>query len=229
MRNAGVPTLDGPDALGDERQPEPRWPALVAVSAVVFLHMALRSDLVFGPTWLLPGVVALLLIPTVISHQLQRHHLNRVLGIIITTLVTLALIGSLFLLVAGLPSHRQTAGQLLVSAVSLWLTNILIFALWYWRLDAGGPHARDGRTKHDEGAFLFPQMTMSSEVRNATGQQTWSPKFVDYLFVAFNTSTAFSPTDTAALTPWAKVLMMVQSVVSLGVLVLLAARAVNIL
>jgi hypothetical protein len=227
LTSTGTPTR-GPDARIDERSPEPRWPALIAVSAVVCLNMALRSDLVVGPAWLLPGVVALLLIPTVISHQLGRYHLNRALGMVITTLITLALIGSLFLLVAGLPSHRQTASQLLASAVSLWLTNILVFALWYWRLDAGGPHARDSRTKHEEGAFLFPQMTMSSEVRRITGQQAWSPSFVDYLFVAFNTSTAFSPTDTPALTRWAKVLMMVQSIVSLGVLVLLASRAVNI-
>jgi hypothetical protein len=228
LRNAGIPTVHGLDARVDERRPEPRWPALIAVFAVVCLHMALRSDLVLGPTWLLPGVVALLLVPTVVSHQLGRHHFDRTLGFVITSLVTLALIASLVLLVAGLPSHRQTAGQLLVSAVSLWVTNILVFALWYWRLDAGGPHGRDRRTKHEEGAFLFPQMTMTSEVRRITGQQMWSPNFVDYLFVAFNTSTAFSPTDTPALTPWAKVLMMVQSVISLGVLVLLAARAVNI-
>jgi len=115
--------------------------------------MALRSDLVLGPTWLLPGVVGLLLVPTVVSHQLGRHHFDRTLGFVITTLVTLALIASLVRLVAGLPSHRQTAGQLLVSAVSLWLTNILVFALWYWRLDAGGPHGRDRRTTHEEGPF----------------------------------------------------------------------------
>jgi uncharacterized membrane protein len=103
----------------------------------------------------------------------------------------------------------------------LWITNILVFATWYWRLDAGGPHGRDQRPGHTEGAFLFPQMTMKDP--------TWSPNFMDYLFLAFNTSTALSPTDTLVLSRWAKFLMMVQASISLMVIVLLAARAVNIL
>jgi len=212
----------------DSRLPEPRWPAIIAMLAVGSLDLALRSDLVFGPPWLLPGAVGLLMVLAIVSHQLGRHHLDKVFGFAITTLLTLGLIGSLFLLVAGLPSHRQTAGQLLVSAVSLWVTNILVFALWYWRLDAGGPHGRDARPTHEQGAFLFPQMMMTADLRRAVGQQVWFPTFADYLFLAFNTSTAFSPTDTPVLTPWAKVLMMIQSFLSLGVLVLLAARAVNI-
>ena len=104
-----------------------------------------------------------------------------------------------------------------------------MFALWYWRLDAGGPHGRDARPGHAAGAFLFPQMTMLPEAKAAAGQETWSPNFLDYLFLAFNTSTAFSPTDTPALARWGKVLMMLQSIISLTVLALLAARAVNIL
>jgi hypothetical protein len=139
------------------------------------------------------------------------------------------MIVSVILLISGLPSHRQSPTELLLSAASLWFTNILVFALWYWRLDAGGPHGRDSRLRHAEGAFLFPQMTMLPEAKIAAGQQTWSPNFLDYLFLAFNTSTAFSPTDTPALTRWAKVLMMIQSMISLTVLALLAARAVNIL
>jgi uncharacterized membrane protein len=117
----------------------------------------------------------------------------------------------------------------LLSAALLWITNILVFALWYWRLDAGGPNQRDKRAKHSEGAFLFPQTTLSQETLNAAGQQDWSPEFIDYLFLAFNTSTAFSPTDVPVLARWAKVLMMLQSLLSLLIVVLLAARAVNIL
>jgi len=117
----------------------------------------------------------------------------------------------------------------LFSAASLWLTNILVFALWYWRLDAGGPHKRDERPGHTEGAFLFPQMTMSKDALRQTGQRLWSPNFIDYLFLAFNTSTAFSPTDVPVLARWAKVLMMMQSLLSLLIIALLAARAVNIL
>ena len=113
------------------------------------------------------------------------------------------------------------------SAASLWFTNVFVFALWYWRLDAGGPHGRDSRQTHEDGAFMFPQTTMFPEERRAIGQTLWSPRFVDYLFLAFITCTAFSPTDTPPLTSWAKLLMMAQSIISLTILALLAARAVN--
>jgi hypothetical protein len=209
--------------------PEPRWPPFIAMLAVVGLYFALHEDLIVGPRWVLPGVVVILLIPTVIAHQMGRHDLDRLLGFVISSLVTLALIASVILLVRSLPAHRQSPVALMRSAGSLWCTNILVFALWYWRLDAGGPHGRGSRPTHAEGSFLFPQMTMSPEARQAIGQARWSPGFMDYLFLAFNTSTAFSPTDTPPLTSWAKLLMMVQAFVSLAVLALLAARAVNIL
>ena len=109
------------------------------------------------------------------------------------------------------------------------MSNILVFALWYWRLDAGGPHGRDAQLGHVAGAFLFPQLTMLPDAKTGAGQEHWSPNFFDYLFLAFNTSTAFSPTDTPVLARWGKVLMMLQSIISLAVLAILAARAVNIL
>jgi hypothetical protein len=158
-----------------------------------------------------------------------QHRLDMALGFTLTSVLTIAMIGSLVFLIGILPTHRESPTQLLRSAACLWLTNVLVFALWYWRLDAGGPHARDKRDTHANGAFLFPQMTMLRRVEAATGQQRWSPHFVDYLFLAFNTSTAFSPTDTPVLTRWAKVLMMLQSLISLTVIAILAARAVNIL
>ncbi|HKV39455.1 MAG TPA: hypothetical protein VJX67_09595, partial [Blastocatellia bacterium] len=138
------------------------------------------------------------------------------------------LIISLCLLIDALPAHKEAPVAMLLSAACLWTTNILVFALWYWRLDAGGPHQRDKRPGHTEGAFLFPQMTLGEDTAE-TGEQPWSPNFVDYLFLAFNTSTAFSPTDAPVLARWAKVLMMLQSLLSLAIIALLAARAVNIL
>jgi len=105
----------------------------------------------------------------------------------------------------------------------------MVFASWYWRLDAGGPNARDLRDKHTSGAFLFPQMTLQPWQLAGEGQQAWKPGFVDYLFLAFNTSTAFSPTDVPVLSRWAKALMMLQSSISLAVVIVLAARAINIL
>lgn len=215
--------------LGEQYDPEPRWPALIAVLSVGGLSMALPPALTFGPWWLFPCVVLVLLIPTVISHRVGKHRLNAILGFIVSGVLTLGLIISLVLLIDALPEHKETSGALLLSAASMWITNILVFALWYWRLDAGGPHQRDKRAGHPDGAFLFPQMTMGEDALRDSGQENWSPNFVDYLFLAFNTSTAFSPTDVPVLTRWAKVLMMLQSLLSLLIIALLAARAVNML
>jgi hypothetical protein len=217
--------LDAPDRW----DPEPRWPAAVAVLAVLGLFLALPAALTIGPRWVFPSAIAMLLVPTVVSHRAGKHRLNRLLGFTVTGLVTVAMVASVCLLIAALPAHKESPTALLVSASSLWFTNILVFALWYWRLDAGGPHGRDLRAGHPDGAFLFPQMTMPAETSTGAGGQKWSPNFLDYLFLAFNTSTAFSPTDVPVLARWAKVLVMLQSLISLTVIVLLAARAVNIL
>ena len=184
--------------------------------------MALPDPLTFGPNWLLLAVVGVLGVTSIFTHRTGMHVANQIVGYGLSVIVTLALAFSLGALIAGLPSHRDSAITLLRSAGSLWLSNILVFASWYWRLDAGGPQQRDVRGKHVEGAFLFPQMTVRTE-------KHWAPGFVDYLFLAFNTSTAFSPTDVPPLTRWAKMLMMVQSMISLGAIVVLGARAVNIL
>jgi hypothetical protein len=145
------------------------------------------------------------------------------------SIVTVAMIVSLILLVEAIPKHIESPVGLLRSAMALWATNVLVFAVWYWRLDGGGPHQRDARQGHTDGAFLFPQMTILPTAENAAQRQSWSPRFVDYLFLAFNTSTALSPTDVPVLSRWAKGLMMIQATISLAVVALLAARAVNIL
>ena len=208
---------------------EPRWPAVIAILAVGGLYLALPDSLTFGPNWLFPSLVLALLIPTSVSYHTGRHRLNGILGFAVDGVLTVGLIISVTLLVDALPAGKEAPQQLLLSAASLWTTNILVFALWYWRLDAGGPYQRDKEPGHSNGAFLFPQMTMSKEALREAGQQDWSPNFIDYLFLAFNTSTAFSPTDVLVLARWAKVLMMLQSLLSLLIIALLAARAVNIL
>ena len=208
---------------------EPRWPAVIAILAVGGLYAALPDELTLGPNWVFPSLVLALLIPTIVSHRTGRHRLNTFLGFAVDAVLIAGLVISVILLVNALPARKETPQQLLLSAASLWVTNILVFALWYWRLDAGGPYQRDKRTGHSEGAFLFPQMIMSKEALRQADQQDWSPNFMDYLFLAFNTSTAFSPTDTPALARWAKVLMMLQALLSLLIIALLAARAVNIL
>jgi hypothetical protein len=222
-----IPMTDPSPRPHGARPPEPRWPALIATLAVGGLYLALHADLVIGPRWLFPTTIAVLLVPTLVAHQTGRTDLNRQLGVVINGFLTVGMVLSVILLVAALPSHRQSPGALLLSAGALWFTNILVFALWYWRLDAGGPHGRDARWRHTEGAFLFPHMTLPPAADDRPAE--WSPHFMDYLFLAFNTSTAFSPTDTPALARWAKGLMMLQSMISLTVLALLAARAVNIL
>jgi len=212
-----------------KRRSEPRWPAALAVLAVGGLHYALPSELTFGPDWLLLVLVVVLLIPIVAAQRRGRHDLNQRLGFLLLGVVTLEVILSLALLIARLPGHKDPPKQLLIAAVGLWISNLLVFASWYWRLDAGGPHQRDARGTHTGGAFLFPQMMLDPDLKEQMGETHWSPGFVDYLFLAFNTSTAFSPTDVPVLTRWAKLLMMIQSLISLTTVALLAARAVNIL
>jgi len=209
---------------------EPIWPPFVAMLAVAGLYAALPPSLSAGaPRWLLFLIVLALLIGIFISHRTGNHHVAQVFGYIVNSVVTLAMIVSLALLLAQVEEHTVTPPQLLRSAAALWVSNFLIFASWYWRLDGGGPHQRARTPGHTDGAFLFPQMTMPPDAKIAAGEHDWEPNFVDYLFLAFNTSTAFSPTDVPILSRWAKLLMMIQAMISLLVIALLAGRAVNIL
>jgi hypothetical protein len=202
---------------------EPRWPAFVAMLAASGVYLALPKPLEVGPTWALPSITAVLLVPILALDYYRRYHAARFLTMIANTIITLAMIASLALLVKGIPEHLETPRALLRSASALWITNILVFALWYWKLDAGGPLKRAAPDGGAKSSFLFPQMLIRTEEKSS-----WQPNFVDYLFLAFNTSTAFSPTDTAVLSRVAKMGMMLQSLISLMIIVLLAARAVNI-
>ena len=203
---------------------EPRWPAFVAMLAAAGVYLALPEPLSVGPSWLLLAIIVLLLIPIVESDRRGNHKLTRALTFIANGIITLAMIASLVHLVQGIPQHLETPKALLRSAGALWIANILVFALWYWKLDGGGPLGRERSRGMLNSSFLFPQM-LSRESQDSP----WTPHFVDYLFLSFNTSTAFSPTDTAVLSRWAKLGMMAQSLISLMIVVLLAARAVNIL
>jgi hypothetical protein len=198
--------------------------------AVGGLYAALPPSLLVGTSrWLLLVIVLGLLVPILLLHRSGNHYLGQVLGYVLNGVVTAAMIFSLALLLLRVTEHKVTPPQLLRSAAALWVSNFLVFASWYWRLDAGGPHMRARTPGHNDGAFLFPQMTMHPEAKIAAGEHDWQPNFVDYLFLAFNTSTAFSPTDVPVLSRWAKLLMMIQAIISLLVIALLAGRAVNIL
>jgi hypothetical protein len=202
---------------------------MVALLAVGGARLALPHSLSIGPDWLLLVIIAVLVALYFWSRWVKRYAFSIFLGYMQISLVTVDMAWSLCLLVAALPSHKETPLDLLRSAAALWLSNVIVFASWYWRLDAGGPHARELRGVHEDGAFLFPQMALNREVKREMGEQCWSPGFVDYLFLAFNTSTAFSPTDSPVLSRWAKVMMMLQSLISFTIVALLAARAINIL
>jgi hypothetical protein len=210
-----------------DEAPSPRWTAIFALVSVALINLALPASLSVGPNWLLSVTVAILTIPTIVTHRAGQHNWNQILGYMITGLETAALVSSVALLVAGLPSGKERAVELLRAGALLWISNVLTFALWYWRLDAGGPHQRESRPGHRKGDFLFPQMTLDEE--DANYDASWSPQFVDYLFLAFNTSTAFSPTDAPVLSRVGKVLMMAQSLIALIVLAVLVSRAVNVL
>jgi hypothetical protein len=210
-------------------KPEPRAQALLAFLAIGAIYLALPRDLIVGPTWLLPTLIVLLLVPTVVSHRVGKGSLNRTLGFIINGITTLALIGSVVLLVRTLPGHRESPLQLLRSGGLLWLTNVMVFALWYWRLDGGGPTLRHEQKKFGSTSFLFPQMQVPHDERAQFACARWRPRFVDYLFVAFTQSSTFGPTDAPLLARWAKVLAMIQILISLTIIVLLISRAVGVL
>ncbi len=208
---------------------EPRWPVFVALLSVGGLHWVIPAALTVGPDWMMFVLVLVLLTPATILNRTGHPRAGMILGYVANSVVTLSLIASLGLLISRLPGHKDTPVELMRSAAALWVCNLLVFACWYWRLDAGGPYRRELRRSHTDGAFLFPQMMLDRELRKEMGEQDWSPGFVDYLFLAFNTSTAFSPTDVPVLSRWAKALMMIQASLSLMTIAILAARAVNIL
>ena len=148
---------------------------------------------------------------------------RRIASIAVIAVLSLANAAAIVLLVRALivGQHAQ-ARELLRVAIHLWSMNVIAFGLWFWQLDGGGPVKRRSR-EPGPADFVFPQQTLEQF------RTTWRPAFVDYLFFAFTNATAFSPTDTAPLSRWAKVLMMCQSAASLLLAVMVAARAVNIL
>jgi len=202
---------------------------VLAALSVGVVYLALPETLTLGPSWLLIVLTVVLMVATILTHRAKKPRLNEFFAYSCLAVTTAGLVSSLTLLVLRLPNHKDPPIELLRAAAALWFANVLVFASWYWRLDGGGPNERDKRGAHEDGAFLFPQMVMDEDLKERMGEQNWSPGFVDYLFLAFNTSTAFSPTDVPVLSRWAKVMMMVQSAVSLTTIALLAARAVNIL
>jgi hypothetical protein len=218
-----------PSAAGQRssRQP-PHWlrllaPPLLAVLALGGIYLLVSAPLSPGPRGLVLALIVVLNIPLVVTHLRGQLHLTRTFAFLILAVVTVALVTSVVFLLAQLLAGETRAPDLLGDAALIWVANVLTFALWYWEIDGGGPMKRH-RDGYDSGDFVFPQVALGHAADLA-----WCPGFIDYLFLAFNTSTAFSPTDTLVLSPRAKTLMMLQAVLSLLVLAVLTARAVNTL
>jgi hypothetical protein len=207
---------------------EPFWPAQLTVLAAIGLQLLLPERLTVGPTWLLPALEGILLIGLSFAspRELEGEHPGRrriALGL--TALVSAGNVFSLYELIHHLLHSKVPANgrELIISGMLIWLTNFLIFALWYWELDRGGPGKR--AAGHDQAPdFLFPQMS-----DDRIEPIDWRPQFIDYTYVSLTNATAFSPTDTMPLTPMAKSIMGVQALVSLVTLGLVVSRAVNIL
>ena len=208
------------DQLG--RTGVPRWPAAVALLAVGALYAVLSEALSIGPRVFLLALVAVLLVPLTTAHLRGSNLLARRISLGVIGFVTVAVVVSTVLLVLSALSAETSAPALLRDAALLWIINVATFSVWYWETDCGGPARRSGDGYRSQD-FLFPQMNLGGDVARA-----WSPGFLDYLFLAFNTSTAFSPTDTAVLSGKAKVLMM-QALLSLVILAVLVSRAINAL
>jgi uncharacterized membrane protein len=208
------------------RNEEPFWPAQIAVALMLVLYLTLPNKVVIGPQWLIPGVEGILLVGLIVStptRHLDQTPGRRAVVFSLLALVSATTLVSLILLTHFLLQGGKAGGHpLILAGIVLWATNVLIFAIWYWELDRGGPSIR---CHHEPGPpdFLFPQM---SEPELARG---WKPGFIDYLYTSLTNATAFSPTDTMPLTSLAKILMGVQSIIALVTIGLVVSRAVNIL
>jgi uncharacterized membrane protein len=209
-------------------QPESRWPASAAIVAVILLQLFLPDTLTFGPEWVFPGIeLAVLVTLTVVGPSKLDEEAKDIRWVSLTLIAILSAADALTLglLISHLVKQGDvTQGRTLIfSAVGVWFTAVVAFGLWFWEIDRGGPIARCS-AHHRPPDFLFPQMENPGVSRTR-----WTPMFWDYLYLSLTNSTAFSPTDTLPLTRRAKLLMAIQSLVSLATIVVVGARAVNIL
>jgi uncharacterized membrane protein len=207
-------------------RPEPRWPASLALVVCATLYVLLPDRLVVGPRWLLPVLVVLPLIPLSITWHRRPENPTpiRYLAIALVALTTLANVMSVILLIERLFYSAVVPGRgLLYSAASIWATNVIVFGLWFWELDRGGPHIRVGRDARPPD-LLFPQMTMTREAPT-----DWHPRFLDYLYTSLANGTSFAPADAMPLTPSMKSLFALESLISFVTIAIIAGEAVNIL
>jgi uncharacterized membrane protein len=207
---------------------EPRWPASLAILVAIAVQIAIPEWLAFGPRWFVPALEGAVLVGIVLANPMRIDAESTRLRAATKALIALMTYANAWgagHLVEEIINHDRelTAKRLLAVGLAIWVTNVIAFALWYWELDRGGPAARaKGERPYPD--FLFPQM----QAPDLTPPE-WDTQFVDYLYLSFTNATAFSPTDVLPLARWAKLTMLVQSAVSVVTVVLVIARAVNIL
>ncbi|HET7813367.1 MAG TPA: hypothetical protein VFL13_03215 [Candidatus Baltobacteraceae bacterium] len=214
---------------------EPRWHAALAVLAALALYVTLPRGILLGPLWVMPAIVLVMLVPLLIFSP-RRHEeapWQRVLSIahiLVLNAFNIATIVLLFVWQLSEKHHRALNGeQLLVAAVQIWLTNVIVYALWFWEIDGRGPDVRSHLNLEQRtvrGDFIFPQQILDQSMQE---KLQFKPRFLDYVFLSFTNATAFSPTDTFPITHTAKVLMMLEAITSLVTVAIIAGRAINIL
>jgi len=218
--------------LRQQDKAEPRWPVSLSVIVAITLQWVLSGKLSLHPEFLLPSLEVALLFGLSVANPVRIDRVSgplRACSVALILLITAANAASAVLLVKAIVTSQvhvaahEAPVALLGSGAAIWGTNVIVFALWYWEFDRGGPvHRLEGRRRYPD--LMFPQMTAPELTPPG-----WGPRFVDYLYLSFTNATAFSPTDVMPLARWAKLTMLVQSAVSLALGALVIARAVNIL
>jgi hypothetical protein len=208
---------------------EARWPMVGAVVAAIVLTLFLPDDLRLGPNWALPVIEAVLLVTLIAADPVsvtRRSRELRAVGIALVAVLGLSAMVATGLLIDSLVTggpETNSASELLRAGSIVWISNNIAFALLYWELDSGGAAARV------QGVQKYPDIAFPQQLNPAIAAPGWRPRFIDYLYLGFTNATALSPTDAMPLAPWVKITMTVQSVISLALLALVIARAVNVL
>jgi hypothetical protein len=224
-----APVRPSESSQGSRVVGEARWPMAGAVVAAIVLTFLLPDQVRPGPNWLLPTIEGLLLVAVVMGDPGEITRRSKWLRGLSVGLVSVLVVSSLWAtvlligdLITGGP-ETNSAGELLKVGSIVWAANNIAFSLLYWELDSGGAAAR----AHEERPR--PDLAFPQQLNPELGWDEWRPGFIDYLYLGFTNATAFSPTDVMPLVPWAKIAMAVQSLISLGILGLVIARAVNVL
>ena len=212
-----------------ESRTESRWPALLIILAMFFLLAVLPERIRLLPLWIPVASGIAVIVPilgvALAAHKTRWLFVERSVTFFFFIFVGLGNIANLANLIIHMVQRSAgvTGLQLLTSSIAVWVTNVMAFSLAYWQMDRGGPEARAHKTGKMPD-WLFPQ-----EGAGEGAPEGWQPTFVDYLFLGFTAASSFSPTDTLPLTPRAKILMMLESSISLVTIVVVASRAINIL